>query len=80
MTDMTAEQAEGIGIFDPSIPEHHCDATTGWQLRADGYGFEPVPCQQWRGLRVVVALNGWEYRACGAAGHLAQVIRKVGQQ
>ena len=53
-----------------------CEATTG--VRVGGWGFERVPCHQYKGLRSFIDGEGLTHYACPALGHMADVVRRFG--
>ena len=53
-----------------------CEASTG--KRFTGWGWEPVQCHQWRGLRTFIDANGREHAFCPASGHLQELVRRFG--
>jgi hypothetical protein len=67
MTDMTTP---------PTPAEPTCQARTG--LTPGAFGFIPVPCEQTRGLRVLIDAAGEVHRFCPAAGHAEAVAMRFG--
>jgi hypothetical protein len=53
-----------------------CEAHTG--RRYTDWGWEPVTCHQWKGLRTFFDGNGREHAFCAALGHLHDVVRRFG--
>lgn len=63
------------GARAPSHPTCEAHLPT---LRVAEYGFERIGCHQWRGLRTFFDADGTPRHACGAHGHLADVVRRFG--
>lgn len=53
-----------------------CEARTA--VRPGAFGFEPVACEQSRGLRVLTDAAGTDHYFCPASGHAESVALRYG--